>query len=529
MEITVQDIYSLQSLKANMDLLTGESGLDRVVTSVSVMEVPDFADGNLVPGLFVLTTLYNFSKNENEMVEVIKKLAKNNISGIAIKINRFVDSISPKIIEEAMKYQLPLFRMQGLMFSNVISVISSEIINNEFNKIKTANELYQEIFLTLLNGEKISSFTKKIGKRLEHSCVCASGSGLVLAKYIRKDFDKTKDNQEYYDRLTKKILQNVTEKMEGNSYYCFDDCYVFPCRLKKLLMGYFIVWSMSELTDYEILLSEQMKNFLSIKFMEEYAIQTDQRRRVSAILDEILFGRHNKLDVIKERLYLLGFKENKAFRVLLFSISEQENERRMELLIRNIQMQFPGAVAYFIMEGFVTICPTSEDSTTSTGENKKFKSSVNTAMRQMKLDCKVGCSTKQSDLRKISECLNQAKQALSYGNAFDAQGNIYCYENFSEISVISYMLGTDGAAQIYRTVIDPIMEYDRCYNQQLWQTLMECLSNNTLEAASKALHIHSSTLRYRLQNICNITGYDFFSNIGKYVLNTAYILYKISK
>lgn len=528
MEITVQNIYELQALKTNMDLLAGEGGLERVVTSVSVMEVPDFADASLAPGLFVLTTLYNFSKDENQMVEVIRKLSENQVSGIAIKINRFLDSIPSRIIEEADKRQLPLFCVQGLLFSNMISLISSEIINNEFNKIKTANEHYQEVFLALLNGEKIASFTKKTGKKMNCSCACVSGKGLVLAQYFREDFDRTKIKQDYYDRLLEKVFQVSGDKMEEMSDFRFEDCYVFPCRLKRRSLGYFIVWSVNELTEYEILLSQQMKNFLSMKFMEEYAIETDQRRRVSSILDEILYGKNNKVEVIKERLYLLGFKENRAFRVLLFSISEKENQWETEVLLRNIQTQFPGAVAYFIMEGFAVICPTAEDSTASTGENKRFKGRVGEAMRRMKLECKVGCSTKQNDLRKISQCLSQAKQALSYGHAFDIQENIYCYENYSEISAISYMLGTEGETQIYRTVIDPIMEYDKNYNQQLWDTLVECLSTNTLEAAAKSLHIHSSTLRYRLQNICNITGYDFFNNIGKYVLNTAYILYKLT-
>lgn len=528
MEITVRDICILQSLKTNMDLIAGKDGLDRVVTSVSVMEVPDFADGSLVAGLFVLTTLYNFSKDERQMVEIVRKLAKNQVSGIVIKINRFIDKIPSSVIEEADKHHLPLFHMEGLLFSNVISVITSEIISNEFNKIKTANEYYQEIFLALLNGEKITSFTKKIGKRLGYSCACVSEKGRAVAQYFTEDFDKIRIREDYYDRLYLKILQAADEQPKESSVLRFEDSYVFPCRLKKGLLGYFVLWSANELTEYEMLLSQQMKNFLSMKFMEEYAIQADQRRRVSAVLDEILFGKNSKLDVIKERLYLLGFKENTAYRVLLFSISEKENQWGMELLLRNTQMQFQGSVAYFIMEGFVVICPTSEDSAATAGGSKKFKAHVREAMRRMQLDCKVGCSTKQSDLRKISECLNQAKQALSYGNAFDTQETVYCYENFSEISAISYMLGTDGETRIYRTIIDPIMEYDRSYNQQLWITLVECLSSNTLEAASKALHIHPSTLRYRLQNIYNITGYDFFNNIGKYVLNTAYILYKLT-
>ncbi len=532
MEITVRDIFSLQPLKIDMVLIAGEGGLEKKVSSVSVMEVPDFADKSLTQGLFVLTTLYNFSDNEEQMVGIIRKLAKNNVSGVAIKINRFIEKLPSKVIEEANKYQLPIFYTQKLMFSHMISIITSEIINNEYNKIKMANEQYQEIFMALLNGEKISYFTSKIGKRLNCSCACVSGQGKILAHYFKEGFDrKTLEEELCYEKILGTMLQNSGKKTEISSFLRVGNCSMFPIRVKEMLLGGFLVWSRNDLTEYEILLSQQMKNFLSMKLMEDYIVQADQRRRVSIILDEVLFGRNCKLETIKERLYLIGFKENKAFRVLLFSISEKKinkNKWGMEAFFHDIQTQFPGAVAYFILEGLVMIYPTSDEGTVPHGGNKKLKSYISEAMKRMKLVCKVGCSAGQKDLRKLPECLDQAKQAIIYGSALEVQENIYCYESFSEISAVSYMVGTSGEEEMYRTIIDPIHKYDEEFHQQLWLTLGECLSNNTLEAASKVLHIHSSTLRYRLQNICNITGYDFFTNTGRYVLNTAYILYRIT-
>lgn len=532
MEITVRDIFSLQPLKMDMVLIAGEDGLGKKVRSVSVMEVPDFADKSLVQGLFVLTTLYNFSDNEDQMMDVVRKLAKNNVSGVAIKINRFIEKLPPRVIAEADKYQLPIFYTQKLMFSHMISIITSEIINNEYNKIKMANEQYQEIFMALLNGEKISRFTNRIGKRLDCSCACVSGQGKILAHYFKEGFDrKALEKELCYEKILGTMLQKSGNKTEISSYFRVGDCSMFPIRVKEMLLGGFLVWSRNELTEYEILLSQQMKNFLSMKLMEDYIVQADQRRHISIILDEVLFGRNCKLEIIKERLYLIGFKEDKTFRILLFSISEKninKNKWGMEAFFQEIRTQFPGAVAYFILEGLVMIYPTHDEGAFSQGGNKKLKNYISEAMKRMKLVCKVSCSAAQKDLRKLPECLDQAKQAMIYGSALAVEENIYCYDSFSEISAVSYMVGTSGEEEMYRTIIDPIRKYDEEFNQQLWFTLEKCLSNNTLEAASKALHIHSSTLRYRLQNICNITGYDFFTNTGKYVLNTAYILYRIT-
>lgn len=530
METTVRTIHEIPSFKENMVLIAGKEGLDNLITSVSVMEVPDFADGQLEPGLFVLTTFYNFQSNEEQMVETIRKLSANKASGIIIKIKRFIDTIPPRVIEEANQKSLPLFCTQNLLFGNIISLISSVIVNNAFNKIKTANEQYQEIFSALLNNEKIGTFSNKIGKRLNHSFACVSEKGEVQAKYFTEDFNRRAITQDYYEQLLEK-LQNKTEKQPITSPMHLEDCSVFLCNVKSKILGYFIVWHSAELTEYEILISQQMSTFLSMKFMEEYVIQADLRKRVSAVLDEILYNRSNKLSVIKERLFLLGYKELKSFLLFFLPISEKKiskNTKGTDWFLNKVQLYFPGSVAGFIMGGFVIITPSSEEIPLPFNKDQKLLKKLDNFLGKMQLKCSVGCSTRQSDLRKIPECLEQAKQALSYGSLFKTAENIHCYENFSELNTISYMIGTAGEEMIYRTVINPIRDYDHEYKQDLWLTLEECLSHNTLEAAANALFIHSSTLRYRLQNIYNLTGYNFFDNMGKYVLNTAYILYKIT-
>ena len=89
------------------------------------------------------------------------------------------------------------------------------------------------------------------------------------------------------------------------------------------------------------------------------------------------------------------------------------------------------------------------------------------------------------------------------------------------------MLNTEEYSFVKNTIILPLKEYDEKYKSELELTLEKCLTNDTLEKAAAELHIHSSTLRYRLQKIKNLTNADYFSTQGKYLLNTAYIISKL--
>ena len=175
----MRKIMSLQPLRENLKLVAGESGLDNIITSVSVMEVPDFANGKLPDGLFVLTTLYGFIEDEFAMVDTIKKLAASHASGIIVKVNRYIDGIPASVAAAANTYGIPLFQIEQIHFSQIISVITGEIVNNEYNKIKTINDQYNEIFNALVSGEQIGSFLIKICNRLARSCACISEKGAL--------------------------------------------------------------------------------------------------------------------------------------------------------------------------------------------------------------------------------------------------------------------------------------------------------------------------------------------------------------
>ena len=74
-------------------------------------------------------------------------------------------------------------------------------------------------------------------------------------------------------------------------------------------------------------------------------------------------------------------------------------------------------------------------------------------------------------------------------------------------------------------MIEPLLAQDQRYNTQLLQTLGALIFADDLEAAAASLYVHINTVRYRLNKIKQLTGYDFFSAKGRYTITTAYLMH----
>lgn len=128
----------------------------------------------------------------------------------------------------------------------------------------------------------------------------------------------------------------------------------------------------------------------------------------------------------------------------------------------------------------------------------------------------------------MSECYRQAKKSLAFGRAVGQEDQIYLYIDYFEMGLIAHGLSSNEADLFRERIIDPILRYDVQTKSELWRTLEVSFTGKTLDQIAQELHIHISTLRYRLQKIEDITSYSFFNQNDRIKLYMAYILHKVS-
>ncbi len=142
---------------------------------------------------------------------------------------------------------------------------------------------------------------------------------------------------------------------------------------------------------------------------------------------------------------------------------------------------------------------------------------------------KMAFSPSISEFNDFPKELINLRKNLKYLSVFAPSKQICAPNDMEQIRLVASIMDTDQYSYIQEKIIKPIQEYDTLYKSELGLTLKICLEFESLGDAANALYIHKSTLRYRLQKIAAITGENFFSSTGKFMLQVAFIAHQLEK
>lgn len=528
----IENILRIAALKNCAELVGGESGIKREVQYITVMEVPDFNISSLDENSLVLTTLFAHHASVKRINSIIERLCIQNVSGIIVKLGRYVHELSASTVGIANKFGVPLIAIRGnILFREIIKDASEEIMQEQRAVINGVNQLNEVLINIVLRNDKIYKILEALGDKINNCCYCLNLNGDIVSQYHCGHADKTAciDFKLYIDKLNLECEKNINA---GTTPFVIgEELHVFPCSTQNQVLGFLIVVNKQALGEKEMLFAKQTTSFLSIKFLEkQLQIETEQRM-VMSVVDDIIFGKYKEEAVIADRLKLLGFKPQKYHRILFLSAREEASNEKVPLRANayeywqgKILKIFPNAFIFLKGMDYVVILSFLEKSINV--ENEIFKERLEELLASDREGIDIGYSLPVDSLCSIPECYDQAQKALVYGRSVNPTERIFAYLNFFEIGLISHSVGSSDNKLVTERIIKPIKAYDSKRNVKLWETLEKSLMAKSLEDSAKALFIHISTLRYRLDKIREITNIDFFEPQGKFLLYLAYIVDK---
>ena len=371
----------------------------------------------------------------------------------------------------------------------------------------------------------MDTFINILGENLQCYCACVTSDNMVLAEYTPSDFAAATDD------IVSVIPRMGEQTVNNPDHVSLDDFMVFPCHVYNRTRGYLVLKTRQPLYESEMMLVKQMISFMSIKFLEQYLKVETEQRMITAIVDQILFNRHDSESVIQEKLHLLGLSPQKYHCVILLSFRQENLAETLSFHFRRWNNKLRGLftqMALFIKGSDLVAIISLPDNSTYLQPSIMSRTLAGIAEEKGKttrIDCGVSFIVK--DLRKLPDCYEQAKKALQFGRLFQPADQIFAYHDFIDKGLILQGLGSYEHKALAKKILIPIRQYDEKYKGALWETLETCIMAKTLEHTAQELHIHPSTLRYRLQRINDLTGVDFFSPEGNFQFRLAAILAKI--
>lgn len=139
MAITIKDILSIDDF-SKVRIIAGENDLDRIVTSVSVIETPNDAKHVLknsdeenfkYPGDFNISSLYAYRDNVDGLLELVNVLIKDEASALCI-IDSYFHELPNEVIEFANERGFAILMIPSdTSYAHVIMQIMEMVIKDQ--------------------------------------------------------------------------------------------------------------------------------------------------------------------------------------------------------------------------------------------------------------------------------------------------------------------------------------------------------------------------------------------------------------
>lgn len=136
--------------------------------------------------------------------------------------------------------------------------------------------------------------------------------------------------------------------------------------------------------------------------------------------------------------------------------------------------------------------------------------------------CRIGIGTRCETIGAIPHSLHQADVALRIQQSAARGDRATCYEDLGVYQLLAEVSEPGATERFARRWLHALLEYDEQRGSELVVTLSCYLEHGgNYDATSKALIIHRSTLKYRLQRIREISGYDLNEPDSRFNLQLA--------
>ncbi len=178
--VPVSAVLDLAAL-ADARLVAGRTGLDRIVGSVNVMEVPDILQW-VKPGELLVTTAYPLREDPVALEQLVPDLVASGLSGLAIKPARYIPSIPARMIEDADRLGFPLIELPpSASFNEIIGAILGVILDVQSVRLQRAADIHDRFTKIVLSGGGLRHIAEALADSIAMPVAILDGHGGVLA------------------------------------------------------------------------------------------------------------------------------------------------------------------------------------------------------------------------------------------------------------------------------------------------------------------------------------------------------------
>ncbi|MGB9813428.1 MAG: PucR family transcriptional regulator [Thermovenabulum sp.] len=548
--ITVKEAYEILK-EYGVKWVAGIEGENRVVKSVSVIEIPDCFEW-LQGGEMILTTLYQY-KTLDEKLELIEGLNKGNAACIAIHPGKEACMNIPDIlIDLANNLRFPIFIIpKKLPYALIIKKIYEALLNKEELALKKSLEINSLMNQILISNGGVHEIIDRLSTIINNCVVFADEFFRPIAAVFRGKFKSNVEGmlselccyaKEYFKKNSNVRLQKEVREIARITIKNGFDVIVHVIKINEYIDNYLLIIQNQNLTEsenelYKIALSSAI-TALKIERLKNLAVLEAEERLKFDFFDDIISGTYSSDELMKKRAKTIGLNLLDKNFVVIFDIDQfeqyyKENIEKGETHIQKVKMDLkksieeaiekirnrvilflPKSDEYILIIGFNNIEYAKEAMYKNVLIDLFSKVTKNFTVKNPGITLSIGISSALESINELKRAYDEAAFAREIGNKLFGYGKIFFYDDLGIYKIISIPNKLEDILRdrwFYK-----LYDYDKNKNGNLIETLEIFLDNKcSIKETAKKLYTHPNTVKYRIKKVKELIGEDILQDEQK--------------
>ena len=532
MGLTVREAINLEGVN-RIELVAGEAGLDREITNVTVIEVPDAAKW-LKGGEFLITAFFNFRHALESQLEFMAAAADKGCAALAILSHpEGYGGDLPELLKQlANQLLLPLFRIPNeIAYADITFPIYGEIVNRQARELKFALDAHSQMTEAVLAGKQLADLVNLLANLMRNpvmvldrwgqTLAISGADGAVSASFFKSRMESpnaimvTIENGP--DDAGRKILEEAGGLNEEPPLFLRR-----AIRAGRSRYGDVIVWvKNSRLSRLHVMALEQACVVLALYMEKERVVQEVRSHLHRDLLDDLLSG--VEPDRMDSRFRSVGWNLENKKAVLIVKVERDKvkhGKRSQDpedasadeyKVVRDVLARDSTGHIGIRRGNSIVILVQAEEGASHERIKKNSVSlakALVSAFASKHVKAAVGVGNPCDSPVGLRRSYDEAKNALALGKKVSFDQRVFQIDDLIGYYYLLRSQRSGEHVEFVSRVIGPLSKFDKENDGQLVQTLEAVLACESAAEAARQLYIHRNTLRHRLEKIKDILGYD---------------------
>jgi PucR family transcriptional regulator, purine catabolism regulatory protein len=524
--LSLRAVLEMECLRG-ATVLAGKDGLDRIVSRLNVMEVPDILPW-VKSNELLLTTGYPLRGVPENLPDLVRDLAELGLAGVGVKLGRYLDELPAAMIAEADRVGLPIIALpDGVGFDDVINQVLTAVLNRQAEVLARAEEVHRALVDIVLTGGGLDMLCAELVGILGGAAMVTSTDGRVLAS---DGFDGELEAALALDCFAASGRFLVESEPVGTRAGGSEPGGAVRARRAVVRIvagsldhGRLVAFSAErELTGDDVHILERAATVAALAITKAHAVSAVESKYQADFLRDALAGRAGNAGHVIAHAHSLGWDIGRLMVVVVAESDPSSTPPELSLEeLRPMQERFATAWAQVVRQrdpkapvvGFsqevVAVLGVPQDADT-----EWITRTVRDLVRRVSGDggggrrsFSTGISRPISSPDELPRAYEQARKAVSVGRQMAGPSSLMHFDGLGIFRLLTLVPDTAELRSFAAEALGELIANDTPENADLRMTLRVLLDTNlNVAETARVLHFHYNTLRYRIVKLERMLG-----------------------